>query len=156
MTFDIQKLSQTNAEIIADEWKYPDIYAFYNMTSDPEDYEEITTPHLRKDNYFQVNLDNQLFGFFVVEYAQETSNTVEIGLGIKPESTGNGLGYDFVLEILDYIREDYSAETVRLAVASFNLRALKIYEKVGFTQTRVYKQQTNGSIYEFIEMEKEL
>lgn len=52
VSFVIQKLSQNNAEAIADEWKYQGVYEFYNMTSDPEDYEELMTPSLRKDNYF--------------------------------------------------------------------------------------------------------
>jgi len=79
-----------------------------------------------------------------------------MGLGIKPELTGNGLGQSFLLEILDHIRKNYSAKTVRLGVVSFNDRAKKVYEKVGFKQTMIYDQPTNGSVYPFIEMKKEL
>lgn len=156
MTFNIQKLSQDNAEVIADKWKYPGVCVFYDMTSDPEDYAELLTPSLRKNNYFQVMVDNQLFGFFVIEKASDSENIVDIGLGIKPELTGKGLGQSFLLEILDYIRKNYSAKTVRLGVVSFNNRAKKVYEKVGFKQTRIYDQPTNGSVYQFIEMKKEL
>lgn len=156
MIFDIQKLSQNNAEVIADEWKYPGVYGFYNMASDPEDYEEIVTPSLRKNNYFQVMKDRALFGYFVVEKAADDEDMVDLGLGIKPELTGNGMGQIFLLEILDYIRKNYSVKIVRLGVASFNERAKKVYEKAGFVQTKIYDQPTNGSVYKFIEMEKEL
>lgn len=156
MTFDIQQLSQNHAEVIAEEWKYPGVYAFYDMTSDPEDYEELLTPSLRKNNYFQVMKDNHLFGFFVIEKASDSDDIVDMGLGIKPELTGNGLGQSFLLEILDYIRKNYSAKTVRLGVVSFNDRAKKVYEKVGFKQTMIYDQPTNGRVYPFIEMKKEL
>ena len=156
VSFVIQKLSQNNAEAIADEWKYQGVYEFYNMTSDSEDYEELMTPSLRKDNYFQVMKGNTLFGFFVIEKALDSDDIVDIGLGIKPELTGNGLGQAFLLEILDYIRKNISVKTVRLGVASFNERAKKVYEKAGFVQTKIYDQPTNGSVYEFVEMKKEL
>ncbi|MCR1898862.1 GNAT family N-acetyltransferase [Irregularibacter muris] len=156
MTFDIQRLSQNNAEVIANEWKYPGVYEFYNMTSDPEDYKEIITPNLRKNNYFQVIKENKLFGFFVVEKASDSDDIVDMGLGIKPELTGKGLGQKFLLEILNYIYKNHSAKIIRLGVASFNHRAKKVYEKVGFRQTKIYEQATNGSVYEFIEMKKEL
>lgn len=99
---------------------------------------------------------NTLFGFFVIEKALDSDDIVDIGLGIKPELTGNGLGQAFLLEILDYIRKNISVKTVRLGVASFNERAKKVYEKAGFVQTKIYDQPTNGSVYEFVEMKKEL
>lgn len=156
MSFDIQKLSQNNAEVIANEWKYTGIYEFYNMTSDPEDYEEIITPNLRENNYFQVIEDNKLFGFFVIEKDSDNDDIVDMGLGIKPELTGSGLGQNFLLEILNYIYKNHSAKIVRLGVATFNDRAKKVYEKAGFRQTKIYDQSTNGSLYEFVEMTKEL
>ncbi len=150
MNIKIDKLSQQNAEKIADEWKYDGKYSFYNMTEDLEDYEEIISPLLRKSNYFQVIKNNELFGFFVLEQAVDI---VSMGVGIKPELTGNGFGLQFVLLILDYIKKNYSISTVRLGVAEFNIRAQKVYRKVGFIKTREYQQPTNGAVYTFIEME---
>src|SRR5699024_2207346 len=106
-----------------DEWKYDGKYSFYNMTEDLEDYEEIISPLLRKSNYFQVIKNNELFGFFVLEQAVDI---VSMGVGIKPELTGNGFGLQFVLLILDYIKKNYSISTVRLGVAEFNIRAQKV------------------------------
>ena len=40
-----------------------------------------------------------------------------------------------------------------LSVASFNSRAIHLYEKCGFKRIRSFVQATNGSFYEFIEME---
>ena len=60
----IEQLTQKNAETIADTWKYPGIYAFYNMTADPEDYEEIVTAQMRRDYYYQVIDDGKLHGSY--------------------------------------------------------------------------------------------
>lgn len=155
MAFDIERLDQPSAYSIANEWKYPDVYSFYDMTSDPEDYEEIMDPLLRAENYFQVLKDDRLFGFFVVEKNPD-HNVMNMGLGIRPELTGKGLGQAFVSEIITYIHKNYSVKTLRLGVAAFNKRAQKVYEKIGFKQTKMYDQETNGSIYPFIEMEIKL
>lgn len=155
MAFDIERLDQPSAYSIANEWKYPDVYSFYDMTSDPEDYEEIMDPLLRAENYFQVLKDDRLFGFFVVEKNPD-HNVMNMGLGIRPELTGKGLGQAFVSEIITYIHKNYSVKMLRLGVAAFNKRAQKVYEKIGFKQTKMYDQETNGSIYPFIEMEIKL
>lgn len=149
MNIKIDKLSQQNAEKIADDWKYDGEYSFYDMTEDIEDYEEIISPLLRENNYFQVIRNDELFGFFVLE---QTENIVDMGVGLKPELTGNGLGIQFIFLILNYIKENYSVPTVRLGVAKFNIRAQKVYEKAGFIKTREYEQPTNGATYTFVEM----
>ncbi|PFD48735.1 GNAT family N-acetyltransferase [Bacillus cereus] len=146
----IEKLSQENAEEIANNWKYPDQYSFYNMTEDPEDYEEITTPELRADNYFQVLNNNELFGFFAL---YSTESVIEMGIGIKPELTGKGLGEEFIRTIIEFIKDNYSISTIRLSVVDFNIRAQKVYSRQGFSKTREYSHNTNNSVYKFIEME---
>jgi [ribosomal protein S18]-alanine N-acetyltransferase len=39
-------------------------------------------------------------------------------------------------------------------VATFNERAIKVYEGVGFVHGRTYRHETNGGVYEFLEMER--
>lgn len=153
MQLKIGLLSDENAKDIADNWKYPDLYSFYNMTEDPEDYEEMTTPSLRADNYFQVLNDNELFGFFTLSL---TESIVEIGIGIKPEYTSKGLGEEFIKTIIEFIKDNYNISTIRLGVAEFNTRAQKVYNRLGFSKTRKYSQKTNNAIYTFIEMELSL
>ncbi len=40
------------------------------------------------------------------------------------------------------------------AVALFNKRAIKVYEKIGFQSVERYMQKTNGGEFEFIKMKK--
>lgn len=149
----IEQLNDDYAIEIANHWKYPDPYSFYNMTADPEDYEEIICADLRKDHYFQVVNDEGLYGFFAL---YPVDDTLELGLGIKPEYTGKGEGEAFIRLIMSYIKNNYQVSTIFLSVVDFNIRAQKVYEKIGFKKTRELLQETNGSTYCFIEMKFEL
>jgi ribosomal-protein-alanine N-acetyltransferase len=46
----------------------------------------------------------------------------------------------------------YHPENISLAVATFNKRAITLYERIGFRLTERFDQQTNGSVYPFIRM----
>ncbi|MEX5938097.1 hypothetical protein [Mammaliicoccus sciuri] len=48
----INTMKQDEAMEIADLWKYPEPYSFYNLTEDIEDYNEIIDPNERKDRFF--------------------------------------------------------------------------------------------------------
>lgn len=145
----ISKMAQSEVLEIADRWKYDGEYAFYDMTADPEDYQEIISPELRGDRYFSVFDRDTLIGFFCVEQG-------ELGLGLRPDLTGQGRGGAFLAEILDFVRENYEFEKIRLSVASFNQRAIKVYKRAGFTETGFAEIPTNGGIYEFTLMELKL
>lgn len=148
----IRRMEQSEAAEIADHWKYDGEYAFYDMTADPEDYAEIMSPKLRGDRYFSVLDGSSLIGFFCVE--QEDAE-VEIGLGLRPELTGQGLGRTFLTEILQFVRGNYEFERIRMSVASFNRRAIKVYERAGFVKTGTGKVPSNGGIFDFTFMEME-
>ena len=67
-------LTQIHALEIANEWKYDNIYSFYDMTADVEDYEEFIDEDLRNQNdHYEVLENNKLFGFFCVIQENESS-----------------------------------------------------------------------------------
>ncbi len=146
----VEKMRQPEALEIADRWKYDGEYAFYDMTADPEDYEELVTPEKRGDRYFSVFDREELIGFFCVEREEAD---IGIGLGLRPDLTGQGRGGAFLAEILSFVRENYSFETIRMEVASFNRRAIRVYERAGFVKTGTARVPTNGGIYDFTMME---
>lgn len=154
MEWQISQLSQTNALNIANTWHYEGVYAFYDMQADPEDYEEIITPSQRKDRYYQVLKDDKLLGYFVIEPINERVGIYELGLGLSPARTGNGLGEQFVNFIIDFLIQNFQITELIFNVVEFNIRAQKVYQKVGAKPTRKYKQKTNQSTYTFIEMRK--
>ena len=101
-------------------------------------------------NYFEVIKNHICIGFYSL---MEEDDHIEIGLGLHPDFTGKGHGKKFLEDLLDYISLNYEKKKIVLRVASFNSRAIHLYEKCGFKRIRSFVQATNGSFYEFIEME---
>ena len=145
------RMDALTAREIADEWKYPPPYDFYDMTADPEDYQEFVTPALWPDFFLQVRRGDRLFGFLSGDLSEE-GRAVEIGLGMRPDLTGRGLGLMFMRRNLDWIREAHPGAEIRLSVASFNQRGIKVYRRSGFRVVRGFVQVTNGGEYDFVEM----
>jgi [ribosomal protein S18]-alanine N-acetyltransferase len=153
MEYIFMQLTQKHAEDIAYNWHYESIYSFYDMESDEEDLEEFLDAKLRGNSYFSVLQDNVVVGFFCVNKID--IDTIEIGLGMKPDLTGAGKGLEFLKAGLEFVKETYSPKVIILSVATFNLRAIKVYKKVGFESIELFTQETNGSQYEFLKMKYE-
>ncbi len=134
-------------------WRYEPPYDFYDWTSDPDDLEELLDPERRKDAYFSAfDEEGALVGFFGIE---AKDGTVDVGLGLRPDLTGARLGLDFLLAGLDFARERHSPTRFTLAVATFNERAIRVYERAGFRRERVYMHHTNGGEFQFLAMARE-
>ena len=153
----IALLSQKNARIIADEWHYDGQYAFYDMKNDQEDYDEIISPKLRKNNYFQVlDTNDNLVAFFCLDPDKKKREQVEVGLGLAPNLTGHGLGSEFITVIENFVKDNYDYKIIVLSVADFNLRAIKVYQMAGYVQTGTENVHSNGGIYKFNIMSKKI
>jgi [ribosomal protein S18]-alanine N-acetyltransferase len=144
-------MSQADAEAIA-AWRYPDEYSFYDLTSDPHDVAEIRDPQARAREYVAVDGDGALIGFF--QYKRIDHTSLDIGLGLHPDWTGRGLGSSFLEAGLDYARRRFGPEQFTLSVASFNRRAITVYERAGFVTARVFNHRTSGREWEFIAMRR--
>lgn len=153
MTYQFAVLTQQQAESIAYTWHYEGDYAFYNMEADKDDLAEFLDAEQRGQSVFAITSDGELVGF--VSITQLDSETVDIGLGMKPDLTGNGSGKTFVTSILDFVKATYSPHRITLAVAAFNVRAIHVYEACSFRQTGSFQQPTNGSTFTFIQMERQ-
>lgn len=133
---------------IAYEWKYDGDYSFYDMTADQEDLEEFLESD--RSGYYIVRREEELLGYFC--FKQSGTGEVEIGLGMKPELTGKGLGLAFFKEGIKFALQQYQTADLFLSVAAFNQRAIKVYQKAGFVPVKTFMQDTNGSRFEFVRM----
>ncbi len=151
MHFTFRQMNEQDARAIA-EWHYDGPYAFYDWDRDADDLAELLNPPSWEEKYYAV-LDGQseLAGFF--GFTKE-GETVEIGLGLRPDLTGKGkgVGLEFVEAGLEFAKSKYAVSAFRLRVATFNQRAIRVYEQAGFRPLRVFMHETNGGKYEFLEM----
>jgi ribosomal-protein-alanine N-acetyltransferase len=147
MQFGFKPMGEIAAQAIAN-WHYEGIYAFYDMDQDIEDLEELLDPHSWTGKYCAVvDERGELVGFFSFE---QEDGAVVIGLGLRPDCTGKGLGPAFAEAGLEYAKEKFEPATFRLSVATFNQRAIRVYEKVGFRRDGTFTAATNGGQHEFL------
>lgn len=122
-------------------WRYEKPYAMYdgNPASIPSLLDERFAYHSVHDEH------DELVGYFCfgedaripegrrLGLYEETA--LDIGLGMRPDLTGKGLGLGFVLAGLRFAGNRFPAPAFRLTVAAFNQRAIRVYEKAGFEVT---------------------
>lgn len=63
---------------------------------------------------------------------------MDIGLGMKPELTGKGLGKMFLQAGIAFAVKECKPKTFRLSVATFNTRAITLYKNIGFQQGPIF------------------
>jgi RimJ/RimL family protein N-acetyltransferase len=79
-----------------------------------------------------------------------SDDALDIGVGMRPELTGQGKGADFFGAILGYALGTLNPELLRLTVAKFNLRALKLYENFGFEVKDEFSEQPSAVPYRIL------
>jgi ribosomal-protein-alanine N-acetyltransferase len=84
----------------------------------------------------------------------EREDALDVGLGMRPDLTGRGLGEEFVHAGLRVARETYSPKAFRLTVAIFNRRAIRVYEKAGFRAVETFGAPTPGKEGEWLVMRR--
>ena len=150
MNYTFQTMTQEQAEEIVTNWHYNGEYSFYDMDADQEDLLEFLDAEKRSESYFVVIQNKEVIGFY--SFNQITEDMIDIGLGMKPNLTGNGNGLEFLKDGLEFAKSKYNPKEITLSVATFNQRAIKVYKKVGFKEAGTFVQATNGSSFEFLKM----
>ncbi|WP_055668730.1 GNAT family N-acetyltransferase [Desnuesiella massiliensis] len=138
MEISIVRMSERYARTIVN-WCYEGPYDIYNMGGDEEGIREL------KEGLYYAALasNNELIGFFCFEKwaqvsagnsygAYEDKNFVDIGLGMRPDLCGQGKGYEFIIEGIKFAKRTYGNKNIRLTVIKDNIRAIKVYKKIGF------------------------
>ncbi|WP_409290285.1 GNAT family N-acetyltransferase [Peribacillus sp. SCS-37] len=155
MGLQLKTINRAFAEEIL-QWKYEAPYDLYNSDSSPEALRELL------EGGYSIIADDagELVGFFCSgraaqvpagrEFGAYEAGCIDIGLGMRPELTGKGKGKEFLSFVISSIQKKYEAMPMRLTVAAFNLRAVRLYENLGFVKRNVF----NRGDLEFIVMVK--
>lgn len=132
-------------------WRYPAPYDCYDMTgADPD---QLLDPR----SGFHALLDgDELVGFRSfgadgrVPGWEYDDRALDTGGGLRPRLTGRGLGRDAIATGLAFGREHFAPAAFRVTVASFNARALRVVEDLGFARVGRFDATTDGRSFEVL------
>jgi ribosomal-protein-alanine N-acetyltransferase len=169
MKFKFVPMNRAYATEIKAKWHYSGEYSFYDYSQD----DSIDDPQNWNNVFGVLNVDipsvaptgsstdktrdspadplSELIGEFTI-YIEE--GELWVGCGMKPTLTGKGYGEAFVragVEFgIDYFH--YRGKFVKLAVLETNLRAIKVYQRVGFTIFSSYTEEIGGKTLQFVKL----
>jgi [ribosomal protein S18]-alanine N-acetyltransferase len=176
MKFTFSLMNEADALAIST-WRYEAPYDVYNVGNDGEEQPDITECLDRRSPYYavrndtlsggQVIITGELVGYFCYGTAGQPweeskpalyvdDKIMVIGLGIRPDLTGKGMGLSFVNAGLDFAREQFAPSAFRLYVLSFNQRAMRVYEQAGFHVVETLTVHNIHGTLEFVEMAHEV
>jgi ribosomal-protein-alanine N-acetyltransferase len=126
-------------------WRYDPPYDVYNLRSDEAD--DVVGYFLDPQNNFHRITDER--GNLVaccsfgpdgqVPGGDYAADALDIGLGLRPDLTGQGRGLDTVNSVLDFARLTFAPGAFRVTVAEFNQRALRVWERAGFHPVQTFR-----------------
>ena len=148
-------------------WAYEPPYDIYNMVDDPHD------PNLVEAavNYFLdpalpcyvLDGDDEAEILAFCTFGEDAQvpggdyslEAVDIGLGVRPDLTGRGLGQRFVTAVIQFAIQKFQPAYLRVTIAAFNERALRVWQRQGFVVVQQFTAKVGGK-RPFLILEKEL
>ena len=160
MRFTLKPITPDDARAIS-RWRYDKPYSIYD--GNPNSVDSLLQPRFRYHSVFDES--GELVGYFCFgEDARvaagrrfgvyEIEPALDVGLGMRPDLTGRGLGEEFVHAGLRFARKTYSPQAFRLTVATFNRRAIRVYERAGFEVVETFGAFTPGGEREWLLMSR--
>ena len=159
MRFTLQPITTPEAREIS-RWRYPEPYAMYDgnpasissLLDERFAYHSVRDEHDELAGYFCFGEDARIpEGRKLGLYDEEV---LDVGLGMKPGLTGKRLGLEFVLAGLRFAENRFPTPAFRLTVATFNQRAVCVYEKAGFEVAATFGSSTTSGGLEWLLMRR--
>ncbi len=169
MKFTFSLMSEADAQDVS-MWRYEAPYDVYNTTmlrDDSKEEPDITELLDRDSPYYTVRDEQgELVGYFCYGTAGQPwgvsepalyveDRVIVIGLALRPDLTGKGVGLSFVNAGLAFAREQFAPTMFRLYVMTFNQRAIRVYERAGFHNVGKITVHNMHGPMEFVEMERD-
>ncbi len=142
--------------LMSNRWRYPGEYAMYDLALFPLLLATLlgraSLASIPIACYAVATPDDPLIGVFSMIYRDDS---VEIGVGLRPDLNGRGLGLPFVREGMEQARARYHPQSFSLNVALFNQRAITVYERAGFIAGPRKAFTFRGKRYEEMRMSRD-
>lgn len=126
------------------EWRYSPPYDIYNIST--ENLTETANYFLNPEYSYHILKDDKdnLIAFCTFGIDAQVSGgdyseaALDIGMGLQPDLTGKGKGQVLIQSVLDFAHQKYQPRTVRVTIAEFNKRAIRVWEKAGFQHVQTF------------------
>lgn len=149
--FSIQPMNREAALAIL-YWQYSGEYAIYNLSTEHAEAE--IRFFVDPDNHYYAihTLADGLIGFCCFghdaqvpggDYSRDYGDNyggdhevevLDIGLGMRPDLTGQGKGNAFLRAILLFAQQTFAPQLFRATIASFNARSQRLFARHGFQE----------------------
>lgn len=131
-------------------WHYPPPYDVYN---EPEDStytsaEYMCDPAIRAYSLFDSEHGLVAYATFSadgqVPGGDYSEDALDMGMMVRPDLTGRGLGHQFVNAVIAFAIESFEPTKLRVTIAKFNIRAQKVWRKAGFVRQERFEADGNS------------
>jgi ribosomal-protein-alanine N-acetyltransferase len=150
MPLSIRPMDEVNARAIAS-WRYDAPYDVYNLK--PDEIEANVKYFIDPQNacYSIIGEQGDLIGYCSFgrdaqvpggDYSQEA---LDIGIGIRPDLTGQGNGTRYAEAVLDFAHRTYSPGWFRVTIAAFNQRAQRVWQKLNLRVVQRFLRERDGA-----------
>ncbi|XEC92521.1 GNAT family N-acetyltransferase [Paenibacillus tarimensis] len=151
-------MNEKDAKIIST-WMYPQPYNIYDMDGSEECINEL----MNGDYFCAKDNKEQIIAFMCSGKSARVPGgneigiynnpeIIDIGLGLRPDLTGRGLGSHFLKEAISFISKRNNKSEFQLVVAAFNERAIRAYEKAGFQRKELFHSKVADFNIPFLAM----
>ncbi len=131
-------------------WRYEAPYDVYNL--DVDDEEQVVSCFVDPANAYHAIADN---GGALVAYCcfglearvpggDYGLSALDVGLGVRPDLTGQGLGRAFADAVLRFAGKEIECTGFRVTVAEFNERALCVWKGLRFEIVQRFERTFDG------------
>lgn len=146
---DVRIVPMTSAcavEIVS--WRYPAPYDCYDMTDVDPGF--LTSP---QSGYFALVDETGLIGFRLfgadgqVPGGEYDDLALDTGGGLRPDLTGKGIGRKAIRTGLEFGQQLFRPRAFRVTIATFNVRAQRVFTALGFHQIDTFLARADGRSY---------
>lgn len=138
-------------------WRYEPPYEIYHFPHPPkpEEIEEWLDPQIAGHGMWNnagemvafctFGLDGQVSG------GDYSAAALDIGMGVRPDHTGRGLGRSVAQSVIDFAQRTFDPPMLRVTIATFNQRAMRVWLGHGFEPKETFTSNYNQREFQIFE-----